>query len=138
MLKRSQKQFPDIAVNTPVQIAIPKEDRSSISDRNLLGVVLARNDSGAYTVGTELGTLQRLIARPSLKVLSSQIIKACDVPQKKITVRGNAAKCNLFGGKGMVRCNCHTKCQTNVCSCKKNNRFCTSNCHKSTQCFNKT
>lgn len=36
-----------------------------------------------------------------------------------------------------ARCHCKTKCKTNKCTCRSNNRLCTSKCHNSLSCENK-
>jgi hypothetical protein len=45
---------------------------------------------------------------------------------------------SIGGGQGLSKCNCNGKCNTKVCSCKKNGLFCNSRCHGgNNQCANK-
>lgn len=137
MLQRSSVKFPPLPYNTPVQIAVPKEDRSTLSDRNLLGVILCEKHTGVYQVGTKEGTLSRLIFRQNLKPMSVRVIDAADVPSNLLTLRKNAAIVNMTGGKGYIHCKCKTLCRNNSCSCRRGNYKCSSHCHHSTSCCNK-
>lgn len=137
MLRRSQRVLSALAVNDSVQVAVPKEDRGPMADKNVLGVILGEPHKGYYEVGTKHGKLERLVHRRNMQQTEVRVIEAADVPNKKIALRGSAAKSSLTTALGFIRCKCSKLCVSRICVCKRKGLKCGSNCHKSTSCCNK-
>ena len=53
---------------------------------------------------------------------------------KIIAPRTAAINESIVGGQGIFSCKCKGKCISNICLCFKNNRTCTSACHRNSKC----
>jgi hypothetical protein len=53
---------------------------------------------------------------------------------KIIVPRTAAINESIVGGQGIFSCKCKGKCISNTCLCFKNNRTCTSACHRNSKC----
>ena len=51
-------------------------------------------------------------------------------------VREAVHRGSMFGGQGVVRCNCQSGCQTKRCKCFQEDRKCTKFCHTGHECKN--
>lgn len=60
-----------------------------------------------------------------------------DVPNITLSLREISSRQSQFGGQGMKKCSCKTKCTNTRCICRKSNVLCNSRCHSSTSCNNK-
>lgn len=136
LVQNSIDSFPVLRRGDNVAIAIPELDRTRLSARNLLGVILKKPKHGLYYVGTKKGILKRWIVRQHLVKLDFIELKQCDVPTKKLSIRGATA---LHEGRkmGHERCSCVKGCKTATCSCVKGKKVCGSRCHPKISCTNK-
>ena len=53
---------------------------------------------------------------------------------KIIAPRMAAINESIVDGQGIFSCKCKGKCISNICLCFKNNRTCTSACHRNSKC----
>jgi hypothetical protein len=59
----SDATHPPVDVGSNVILPIPDVDRAKADLRNLVGVVLERNDDGLYRIGTKEGVVNKLYCR---------------------------------------------------------------------------
>ena len=137
MLERSIKRFRPAQVGDSVIVPIPEVDKSRGDANNLMAVVVQSQKDGFYTLGTRHGILKQLYTRNQFEVCQEQHLLEEDVPRHEIGLREAANKSSMFGGQGFTRCNCHTKCLSNRCACKKRKILCNSKCHSGLSCCNK-
>lgn len=137
MLKTSEKKFPSVELGTTVRIPVPEVDRGRGDARNILAVVLQKNDDELYQLGTKQGVIKTLYSRQQFAVCHQELLKKEDVPNLETTLRTVATLQSTGTGQGFVKCSCKKYCDTNKCSCLKSKSLCTSKCHNSSSCKNK-
>lgn len=133
----SDKKFGEVEIGKTVRIPIPDVDRGRGDHGNVLGIILGTTDEGYYQIGTKTGRLNKLYARSQFSVCEENLMTIDQVPNCALALRSVANAQSNGTGQGMFRCNCKSKCNTNKCTCKKNNLLCNSRCHQSVNCFNK-
>lgn len=140
MVKRSRVEMVAGKVGDNVAVPIPLVDRGRGDPRNILGIVLDRNENDLYTICVKGGILKGKYSRNQFDICPQTLLTEQDVDQTKtISLRQAVNVESSSGGQGFVRCNCsgHKKCQTNRCKCFKNKVKCSSRCHNSLNCKNK-
>ncbi|XP_049886470.1 KRAB-A domain-containing protein 2-like [Pectinophora gossypiella] len=138
MKASSDKSHPPANIGDNVTIPIPDVDKGRGDLRNIIGVILQRNDEGFYKIGTKHGVLQKLYCRTEFDICSQKFLSVGEVDQDtEISLRTAATKHSVGSGQGFVRCSCIRNCLTNRCKCKKKKVLCNSKCHQSTACKNK-
>jgi len=104
-----------------VTVPIPDVNQAKGSLRNVIAVVLNKNEDNLYQLGTKEGVLNKMYARSEFDICKQafvQINQVCRISE--ISLR--TAATFIAGGstQGFVRCHCRKKCQHNWCNCKKN------------------
>ena len=115
--------------------AVGMEYDSSFDDSNEDGDFVALEPM-MHELACQAGVLKVLFARNAFDKSDGSVdgIRADVVT----TVREAVALLSVFGGQGMLKCNCTGSCATNRCSCKKNSLLCNSRCHGgNNKCSNK-
>ena len=129
MNKLSDKMYPSAEVGDSVKFRVPDADRSRCDARNILGVITAIDENGSYKIDTKFGAIDTSYSRNQFSI--------CNELDEEISLRGCARKSSLTGGQGYQRCGCKSGCARNICSCRRQNKLCTSKCHSSLTCSNK-
>ena len=140
MVKRSRIELKMAEVGDNVAVPIPIVDKGRGDPRNILGVVLDRDEHDMYKIAVKAGILSTRYSRNQFDLCPQQLLNVSDVnTEHKITLR-QALKSTATGGQGFFRCDCSKgkkQCQTNRCKCFKAKRLCNSKCHCSITCPNK-
>ena len=140
MVKRSRIELKMAEVGDNVAVPIPIVDKGRGDPRNILGVVLDRDEHDMYKIAVKAGILSTRYSRNQFDLCPQQLLNVSDVnTEHKITLR-QALKSTATGGQGFFRCDCSKgkkQCQTNRCKCFKAKRLCNSKCHSSITCPNK-
>ena len=140
MVKRSRIELKMAEVGDNVAVPIPLVDKGRGDPRNILGVVLDRDEHDMYKIAVKAGVLSTRYSRNQFDLCPQQLLNVSDVnTEHKITLR-QALKSTATGGQGFFRCDCSKgkkQCQTNRCKCYKAKRLCNSKCHSSITCPNK-
>ena len=140
MLEKSNKRFKPAVAGGNVNVPVPDVDRGKLDPLdppNLTAVVKDHNkETGLYTLGTKVGTLDNQFSRNQFDLLPEKFILNQDVPDNVVGVREAARFHRNNGGQGFFKCTCQTKCQTKRCRCLKESRTCKSRCHKNRSCSN--
>ncbi|XP_018906448.2 KRAB-A domain-containing protein 2-like [Bemisia tabaci] len=138
MRLHSDKTHPPAKVGDNVTIPIPDVDKPRACLRNIIGVILDKNEHELYKIGTKDGILPKRYCRSEFDVCATAFISVSEVPaEKKVTVRAAAASVAGGSAQGFERCNCKKGCTSNQCKCRKNGKLCNSKCHSSLSCNNK-
>jgi len=125
-VKRSRVEMVAGKVGDSVAVPIPLVNRGRGDPRNILGIVLDRNENDLYTICVKGGILRGEYSRNQFDVCPQTLLTEQDVDQTKTISLRQAVNVmeSSSGGQGFVRCNCsgHKKCQTNRCKCFKNSQ----------------
>ena len=137
MTKLSDKKYLSAEVGDSVKVLVIDVDRSRCDAGNILGVITAIDENGSYKIGTKFGAIDTSYSRNQFSICNEPVISVEDVPDEEISLGGCARKSSLTGGQGHQRCGCKSGCARNICSCRRQNKLCTSKCHSSVTCSNK-
>ena len=137
MTKLSDKKYPSAEFGDFVKVRIPDVDRSRCDARNILGVITAIDENGSNKTGTKFGAIDTSYSGNQFSICNEPVISVEDVSDEEISLRGCAGKSSLSGGQGYQRRGCKSGCTRNICSCRRPNKLCSSECHSSLTCSNK-
>lgn len=117
---------------------IPEVDRGKTDARNLLYVVVAKNEEKQlYQLGTKTGKLKQYYTRNEFDVCKQKFLSIEEVPNEEKSLREIVSQVSLTGGQGYKRCTCKGTCETKKCKCRFSKVLCNSKCHGSNPCRNK-
>jgi hypothetical protein len=142
---RVKSKSGNVKVGDVVHIGIVPQDRGKVDPTNLTGVVVNINDHyGVCQVAVKSGLLRPWYVYHKLRVLVGKgndrnlhdLEDTFQNWKKMDTVAPRTASTHqsLVGGQGIFQCKCKGKCSNNSCRCFKNNRKCTSACHRNNKC----
>jgi len=140
MVKRSRVEMVAGKVADNVAVPIPLVNRGRGDPRNILGIVLDRNENDLYAICVKGGILKRKYSRNQFDVCPQTLLTEQDVDQAKtIGLRQAVNVESSSGGQASFAAIARDikKCQTNRCKCFKNKVKCSSRCHNSLNCKNK-
>jgi len=140
MVKRSRIELQAGNIGDNVALPVPMVDRGRGDPRNILGVIIDKNENDLYTVATRHGILSNKYTRADFTLCSQQLLKDSDINRDKHVSLREALKFTASGGQGFVKCNCvavQKKCSNLKCKCFKAQLKCNSLCHNSLSCSNK-
>jgi hypothetical protein len=111
----------------------------------LTGVVVNINNTfGICQVAVKTGVLRPWYVYHKLRVVTgagnNRVLMDLETAfqgwrtMKIIAPRTAAINESIVGGQGIFSCKCKGKCISNICLCFKNNRTCTSACHRNSKC----
>jgi hypothetical protein len=123
-----------------VTIPIPLVDRGRGDPRNILGIILDRDNNDLYRIAVRAGVLKGKYARNQFDICAQKLLQSNDVSATvEICLRQAVQEESKCGGQGFVKCGCagSGKCQTNRCKRFKARVKCNSRCHASQSCQNK-
>ena len=140
MVKRSRIDYVAGNPGDNVTIPIPLVDRGRGDPRNLMGIIVDRDNNDQYRIAVRAGILKGKYSRNQFDLCVQKLLTDTDVSQdEEVALRTAVQKESKCGGQGFVKCNCSglNKCQTNRCKCFKSKVKCNSRCHSSLTCENK-
>ena len=122
MVKRSRVEHEPGNIGNTVTIPVPLVDRGRGDPRNIMGVIVDRDEMDLYRIAVKAGILQGKYSRNQFDLCDINLLGENDVsPEKEISLRSAVQHESLCGGQGFLRCNCcgTNKCQTNRSKCFK-------------------
>jgi hypothetical protein len=141
MRNLSERILSDVDIGTNVLIPIPNVDRGKGDPRNVLAVVINKDELG-YKLGTKSGTLRGLYTRNQFELSNSKFLDIGSINnENELSLRQAVSSVSLCDGQGFTQCGCcttgNTRCNTKRCLCKKSGLLCNSRCHSNITCSNK-
>ncbi|XP_064096547.1 uncharacterized protein LOC135208374 [Macrobrachium nipponense] len=140
MVKRSRLELAAGMPGDNVAIPIPLVDRGCGDPRNILGVIVDRDQNDMYKISVKSGMLKTRFSRNQFDLCPQKLLKESDVNcTQEVSLRQAVAKESKSGGQDSVRCNCagNRRCESNRCKCYKSKIKCSSRCHSCLDCKNK-
>ncbi|KAK6195883.1 hypothetical protein SNE40_001219 [Patella caerulea] len=141
MVKRSRLEHVAGNPGDNVTIPIPLVDRGKGDPRNIMGVIVDRNENDLYRVAVKAGILKGHYSRTQFDLCTNKLFNIEDMSRDvEVGLRQAVQSESRCGGQGYAKCNCAAsgkQCQTNRCKCFKSGVKCNSRCHSSTTCPNK-
>ena len=140
MVKRSCIDLKTGEAGDNVAVPIPMVDRGRGDPKNILGIIVDRDEHYMYRIAVNGGILSRQYSRNQFDLCPQQLLNDSDVNTESTITFCQALKSTAFGGQGFFRCDCSKgkkQCETNRCKCYKAMRLCNSRCHSSLSCHNK-
>ncbi|XP_023241970.1 uncharacterized protein LOC111640202 [Centruroides sculpturatus] len=131
------------SIHAPVEIGdniiipIPDVDRAKADLRNIIGVILQKDEQGLHKIGTKYGILDKLYCRSEFDMSKENFLPLEEVPETNVSLRTAARRAALGTGQGFARCLCKKSCMSKRCFCRKKGNLCNSKCHDSLPCNNK-
>ena len=120
MVKRSHIQCKPGSPGDNVAVPIPSVDRGRGGPRNILGVILYRDNRDQYRIAVKSGILKGLYSRNQFDLCPQKLLTLDHVNQEQsISLRSAVIAKSTTGGQGFTKCNCQgsKKCQTKRCKC---------------------
>ena len=106
MVKRSCIELQAGNIGDNVALPVPIVDRGRGDPRNILGVIIDKNENDLYTIATRHGILSIKYTRADFTLYSQQLLKDSDINREKhISIR-EALKSKASDGQGFVKCHC--------------------------------
>ena len=134
MVKRSRVINIPGNVGDNVTVPVPLVDRGRGDSRNIMGVILDRDENDLYRIAVKGGILNGKFSRNQFDLCNQILLLPTDVCQdKEISLRNAVQHESKCGGPRYLKCNCSGKsnCSTNRCKCYKAKVKCNSRCHDS-------
>jgi hypothetical protein len=131
MRNLSERILTEVEVGKNILIPIPMVDRRKGDPRNLLAVVLSREEHG-YKLGTKSGVLRGLYTRNQFELSDNNFLAKDTVQlETEISLRQAVTQCSdasICDGQGFTKCGCSasgtSRCNTKSCLCRKNGLMC--------------
>ena len=140
MVKHSRIDLKAGEAGDIVAVPIPMVGRGRGDPRNILGVIVDRDEHDMYRIAVKAGIVSKKYSRNQFDLCLQQLLNDSDVNRESTITLRQALKSTASGRQGFFRCDCSKgkkKCQTNRCKCYKAKRLCNSRCHSSLSCNNK-
>ena len=141
MVKRSRIEHISGNPGNNVTVPIPLVDRGRVDPRNIMGVIVDRDNHDLYRIAVKGGVLATKYARNQFDLCSAKILSLDDMSlDREIGLRSAVQFESVCGGQGFVKCGCLgiKRCSTNKCKCYRAKVKCNSRCHACLVCSNKT
>ena len=109
--RQGSPTMPRVTHNAKDRLNVPAVDRGCSDPRNILGVITEVSDNEQYTIGCPSGLLRAKCSRNQFDLCPEKLLSLEDINTRKNS------------GQGLKKCNCggRNECETNRCSCRKNN-----------------
>ena len=115
MLKRSRVENSAANPGDNVTLPIPLVDRGRGDPRNIIGVVLDRDENDMYRIAVRHGVLKGKYSRNQFNLCSQVLFPQSDMnTSSEIPLRNAVQMQSNCGGQGFLKCNClgQNRCQT--------------------------
>ncbi|KAK4312428.1 hypothetical protein Pmani_016151 [Petrolisthes manimaculis] len=133
MTRRAIHLLSALEVGDNATLKVPEFDHGPSDSRNLLVVVLQR-DEDLYQVGCREGRITTWYTAADMDPVKEKLLTPDEVPDVEMALR--TAVTRYTGGQGYVKCACKTNCTTSRCSCTKKLLKCNTRCHPGRSCSN--
>ncbi|KAK4315560.1 hypothetical protein Pmani_013251 [Petrolisthes manimaculis] len=133
MTRRAKHLLNALEVGDNATLKVPEFNRVPSDSRNLLVVVLQR-DEDLYQVGCREGRITTRYTAAVMDPVKEKPLTPDEVPDVEMALR--TAVTRYTGGQGYVKCSCKPNCTTSRCSCTKKLLKCNSRCHPGRSCNN--
>ena len=135
--RRNRIRVQSFSVGDRVSICVPKLDRTSTDlPRIPCQVIKVHGEKQvSYTLATRHGTLQGTYRAGDIQTYSGSVEITED---PIISLREAAMKFHPENRYTKTSCKCSGGCKTNRCSCRQQGIECSTHCHSSSACANKT
>ena len=123
-----------------VTVPIPLVDRGRGDSRNIMGVIVDRDNNDMYRIAVKAGILKAKYSRNKFDLCVQKLLTFDEISRdQEISLRTAVQMEPRCGGQGFMKCNCSgiNRCQSNRCKCFKSHIKCSSRCHSSLACENK-
>ncbi|XP_068236843.1 uncharacterized protein [Palaemon carinicauda] len=128
MLARSTRSMQAVDVGDNVYLPVSQFDRSKGDTPNIVGAVLAVEDSG-YVIGTKSGIINGKLDRNQFEFVQYKGLLPENIPKQQLSIREILRAGSVCGGQGYKRCLCLSNCLSKWCSSLKCSLRCNSACH---------
>ena len=123
MRNLSERILTEVEVEKNIFIPIPMVDRGKGDPRNLLAVILSREEHG-YKLGTKSGVLHGLYTRNQFELSDNNFLAKDTVQlETEISLRQAVSDASICDGQGFTKCGCSasgkSRCNTKRCLFKK-------------------
>ncbi|CAG9561120.1 unnamed protein product [Danaus chrysippus] len=106
MTLASDKIHVPVEIGDNVIIQIPDVDRAKANLRNIVRVVLQKDDQDFHKIGTKYAMLDKLYCRSELDKCKEKFLHEEDVPNTSLPLRTVAREASIGTGQGFMRCVC--------------------------------
>ncbi|XP_076055268.1 uncharacterized protein LOC143033663 [Oratosquilla oratoria] len=137
IVKRSCIDLKAGEVGDNVAVPIPMVDRGRGDLRNIIGVIVDRDENDLYRIAVEAGILSTKDSRNQFDLCPQRLLNETDVNTDCTSTLRQALRSTASGGQGFFHCDWSKQCQANRCKCFKAKKLCNSRCHSSLTCENK-
>src|SRR6218665_1518599 len=122
MVRRNRVQHSPGNPGDNVTVPIFMVDRGRGDPRNLMGVIIDRDDNDMYRIAVRTQVLNGKYSRNQFGLCIHKLLQITDVStDEKVALRIAVQRQSLCGGQGFVKCNCAGSggCKSNRCKCFK-------------------
>ena len=140
MVKRSRVEHAPGNPGDNVTVPVPLVDRGRGDPRNIMGVIIDRDENDMYRSPVCAGMLNGKYSRNQFDICAQKLLGESDVfRQQEVSLRSAVQLESKCGGQEFVKCNCAGggRCQSNRCRCFRSKVKCNSRCRASLACENK-
>ncbi|XP_064079514.1 SCAN domain-containing protein 3-like [Macrobrachium nipponense] len=116
MVKRSRLDSKTGEVGDNVAVHIPLVDRGRVGARNILGVIVDRDENDLYTIAVKSGIIKTKYSRNQFDLRPQKLLTQSDVKQDEQVSLRQALKSTATCGQGFLQCGCgkgEKNCSTN-------------------------
>ncbi|XP_068209138.1 uncharacterized protein [Palaemon carinicauda] len=135
MLARSTRSMRAFDVGDNVSLPVSQFDHSKGDTPNIIGAVLAVEDSG-YVICIKSGNMNSKLDRNSFEFVQYKGLLPENIPKQQLSIRELVRAGSVCGGQGYQRCLCRSNCLSKWCSSLKASLRCNSACHSHKSCDN--
>ena len=108
MVKRSRLDSKAGEVGDNVAVPIPLVDRGRGDARNILGVIVDRDENDLYTIAVKSGIIKTKYSRNQFELCPQKLLTQSDVKQDEQVSLRQALKSTATCGQGFLKCGCGT------------------------------
>ncbi|XP_076029061.1 uncharacterized protein LOC143017904 [Oratosquilla oratoria] len=133
MVKRSRIDLKEGEVGDNIAVPIPTVDRGRGDSRNIIGLIVDRDENDLYRIAVMLSTKY---SRNQFDLCPQNLLNKTGVKTGCTITLRQALRSTASGGQGFFHCDSSKQCQTNRCKGFKAKKFCNSSGHSSLTCKN--
>ena len=122
MVKRSRIDLKAGEVGDNVAVPIPMVDRGRGDPRNIIGVIVDRDENDLYRIAVKAGILSTKYSRNQFDLCPQRLLNETDVNTDCTITLRQALRSTASGGQGFFHCDCSKQGQTNRGKCSRANK----------------
>ncbi|XP_076032943.1 uncharacterized protein LOC143020411 [Oratosquilla oratoria] len=136
MVKRSRIDLKAGEVGDNVAVPIPMIDRGRDDLRNIIGVIVDRDENDLYRIAVKAGILSTKYFRNQSDLCPQRLLNETDVNTDCTITLRQTLRSTASGGQGFFHCDRTKQCQINRCKCFKAKKICNSRWNSNLTCKN--